>query len=792
MTIDPRFYELAKHLWRDGKFAYYWSPSVDGEKLTFWHSLSEGVPEVPKILLDIDCFFGVHPTSIRRGEHERAKPRLGDITVINGLYAEIDYDTEAERLTALGRIAALPWRPACVVHSGGGYHLYWLLRHPWLLPTSEEQAHAIALQYAMVEFVSGDDGAKDLARVLRVPGSHNHKQEYAPHFPTVEIIEFDLSRQYDLGDFLLYLMPLVEERAARKAHAIPVQGGCMAVGLDDQELLDVLFRSRNGQMYQQLWHGDMSPANDDHSKADLKLCGGLAWVTGRDTARMDTLFRLSGLYREKWERRDYREDTLRMAAESAQTVYSPSYRSNGTNGMDTGMTAFLDSAIELGKEGSQPTTTPTSKGKNKEKGTKVNYPTIGREYMQRNPHVIYARSQWMRYDSGVWLPFHDYKLEDQLWDLLEQYDPFPTDRGVSNIVKFVRGKRVREEDELDTDETLINLRNGTYSLEHHTLLTHDPSRLITTQLSFDYDPLAPYPNWQRYLETTFVDRNGQTDHELIAFMQEAIGYSLTTDIRHHVTFWCYGEGANGKGVLFYVLEQLAGSSAIPFNVDLLKREQYQLADLAGKRIALCPEADSGGVVEDAIIKALVAGDSLQVRQIRREPFTLHPIVKLWWSMNKLPTVTDTSVGMWRRIRLLPFLADFEGRDKYKRIDNLQEILIDELPGIFNWAMEGLARLRAHKEFTYVKQVDELTAKYRNESNTILTFVDDTCETDRSYNIGSQSIYSRYKEWCNENGYKPYNVRNFKAEMERCGFYYRRTSTARIYDGLRFKGQGNAI
>jgi len=289
-----------------------------------------------------------------------------------------------------------------------------------------------------------------------------------------------------------------------------------------------------------------------------------------------------------------------------------------------------------------------------------------------------------------------------------------------------------------------------------------------------------------------VDRNGQTDPQLIAFIQEAMGYSLTTDIKRHVTFWCYGEGANGKGVLFHVLEQLAGSSAIPFNVDLLHREQYQLADLAGKRIALCPEADTSGVVEDAIIKALVAGDSLQVRQIRREPFTLRPTVKLWWSMNKLPTVTDTSVGMWRRLRLIPFNADFEKRDRAKRIDNLRELLLDELPGIFNWAMEGLARLESNGAFTYVQQVEELTATYRKESNTILTFVEEACDVDHSYNIGSNLIYTRYKEWCTDNGYKSYNARNFKTEMERLGYYYRRANVARVFDGLRLKGQGNTI
>ena len=68
-------------------------------------------------------------------------------------------------------------------------------------------------------------------------------------------------------------------------------------------------------------------------------------------------------------------------------------------------------------------------------------------------------------------------------------------------------------------------------------------------------------------------------------------------------------------------------------------------------------------------------------------------------MNRLPTVTDTSTGFWRRIRVIPFNADFENKQRYQRIDDLKEALDEELPGIFNWAMEGLARLRENEFFT---------------------------------------------------------------------------------------------
>src|SRR5690606_7857354 len=121
-----------------------------------------------------------------------------------------------------------------------------------------------------------------------------------------------------------------------------------------------------------------------------------------------------------------------------------------------------------------------------------------------------------------------------------------------------------------------------------------------------------------------------------------------------------------------------------------------------KRIALCSEASSThNLVDDATIKALIAGDTMQVRQIRQEPFELHPTAKLWWAMNELPAVADTSEGFWRRMRVVPFNRSFT---EDERILDLKEKLDQELPGIFNWAIAGLRRLHNAGQFCHPQQV----------------------------------------------------------------------------------------
>ena len=92
--------------------------------------------------------------------------------------------------------------------------------------------------------------------------------------------------------------------------------------LADAALLQQIKHSKQGEKFQQLWAGDTSAYGGDSSSADMALCSILAFWTGRDVARMDRLFRKSGLYRDKWDERrgqqTYGEMTLRKAIDSAE------------------------------------------------------------------------------------------------------------------------------------------------------------------------------------------------------------------------------------------------------------------------------------------------------------------------------------------------------------------------------------------------------------------------------------------------------------------------------------------
>ena len=190
--LDPSFERMLAHLHRAGRYGYWWT--LEDKKSLWWPI---GYPsELPSGTLNI--YYGVHPTLAARGDFERA--RLSDIAAINCVCADFDAKDFGDKAATLTHVQALTIAPSVIVDSGGGYHGYWLLRDTFILATDSDRERARLLQANWVSLVGGDHGAKDLARVLRVPGTRNYKPQYAPDFPLVEFVQADFERIYTLEE----------------------------------------------------------------------------------------------------------------------------------------------------------------------------------------------------------------------------------------------------------------------------------------------------------------------------------------------------------------------------------------------------------------------------------------------------------------------------------------------------------------------------------------------------------------------------------------------------------------
>jgi uncharacterized protein (DUF927 family) len=92
------------------------------------------------------------------------------------------------------------------------------------------------------------------------------------------------------------------------------------VDIAEDELLSRAMKNYN---FSSLFNGNMSAYNNDHSSADLALCNMLAFWTGKDFDKIDRLFKQSQLYREKWDREDYKKMTIDKAIATCSETYNP-------------------------------------------------------------------------------------------------------------------------------------------------------------------------------------------------------------------------------------------------------------------------------------------------------------------------------------------------------------------------------------------------------------------------------------------------------------------------------------
>lgn len=202
--------KLLSECWKGGNIAYFWTKHPDDRKESRWGYVDQ-IRSIPQGWNDV--YFGVHPTA-KQGSPSQRSTVAGDrgVMLINCVFADFDgKDFGDGKSGAMDHVMHLDFLPSVLVDSGGGYHAYWFLDETFYLDTEEKRTRAIGLQAGWVDLVKADQGSKDLARLLRVPGSSNFKRE------TPELVHV-VSGFEDYG--FRYTFQMLEEIAGSAAMAI--------------------------------------------------------------------------------------------------------------------------------------------------------------------------------------------------------------------------------------------------------------------------------------------------------------------------------------------------------------------------------------------------------------------------------------------------------------------------------------------------------------------------------------------------------------------------------------------
>ena len=329
-------------------------------------------------------------------------------------------------------------------------------------------------------------------------------------------------------------------------------------------------------------------------------------------------------------------------------------------------------------------------------------------------------------------------------------------------------------DDLDAGIWLLNCGNGTLNLQTGALTAFDRSNLLTKAIDTNYDPSAKCPQW-----IDFLDQVLAFDDEMVAFIQKAVGYTLTGSTKEQVLFFLHGIGRNGKSTFIGIIRSLLGEYGRTTRPDTLMKKKDEgvandIARLKGARIVTSPEIEKDRKLNESKIKDLTGDDMISARFLFSEDFEFAPTFKIWMYGNHEPGIDGTDDGIWRRWLPIPFTVQIS-EDK---IDyDLRDKLLDELPGILAWAVEGC--LRWQKEgLGRPKSVTDAASEYRESVDVIGAFLKECTERTPSINVPARRLWQAYREWAKLTGNKDMAENSFGREMT-----YRKIEKLKLRDGI---------
>lgn len=332
--------------------------------------------------------------------------------------------------------------------------------------------------------------------------------------------------------------------------------------------------------------------------------------------------------------------------------------------------------------------------------------------------------------------------------------------------------------ENNKDTVLINLQNGTFEISPKgtQLRPFDRSDFLTYQLPFEYNPQAKAPLFEAYLNKVLPDIERQK------VLAEYLGFVFikhgSNRLKEEKALILYGTGANGKSVFFEIVSALLGAeNTSNYSLQSLTNDNgYFRAKLANKLVNYASEIN--GKLESAIFKQLVSGEPVEARLPYGEPFTLKQYAKLIFNCNELPKDVEHTNAYFRRFLIVPFDVTIPPQEQDKQLHT--KIIEKELSGVFNWVLDGLNRLLEQKRFTDCEAVKQAVEQYKSQSDSVKMFIDENNyqSTPTDYRL-IKELYTEYRGYCIEDGFKPVNKSNFIKRLSGFGVLVDRLNVGNV-------------
>ena len=682
--------------------------------------------------------------------------------------------------------------------SGTGFHVF----------VKGKLSPGVRNKFQLPEWGVGFDGTVDEHGKPSVPGIeiYNERRYFAltgNQFSNDNVI---VAAQEALDGLFTYLSQLYEKKSKqpRTVSSQPAPLPAASPALSDAEIVERAGRAKNGAIFSQLYNGDTSRYNGDHSRADQALCNILAYYT-RDPAQIDAIFRCSGLMRDKWDelhgKETYGRITVNKALErvtahgSSEKAFTP-LNWDGTPETDAAACElpppgeFVESLSRedlLNPDKVRPVFELPAENRAAyiaEIEARVKREKLWNPWQQLAKALKTQQAEQLRAERAKSLPAWAYldgfgavRINEP--DFIESFtgrytlvcengiiygmDGQIEDRDIRQLIQreiagYITSDLAAKTDKLlkalknDRNGTLpppqldrIHLQNGTLMLKERVLKPE--KEFARNRLAVSYDPAAKCPLWIKNLERLL-------DPDDIRTLQEFIGYLLIPTNKAQAALFICGDGEEGKGAIPKMVVALLGLTNLVMGKLDTVQDRFGLAGLDGKLAFIDDDLESASFHSTGVLKEIITADkpvSIERKGKDRYQATMYARV-LCCGNNFISALYDHSDGFFRRQLLIRVLPGTKIKRKDRDTD-MYDKLRQELPGILNWALDGLERLRWNGwNFTVSARSRKEMEERRRESCNVISFMEsDFVRWGEDEQVFSKDAYNAYIHWCDLNG-----------------------------------------
>ncbi|MFH8404495.1 phage/plasmid primase, P4 family [Streptomyces sp. NPDC018019] len=381
------------------------------------------------------------------------------------------------------------------------------------------------------------------------------------------------------------------------------------------------------------------------------------------------------------------------------------------------------------------------------------------------------RGSWMRWTGTCWRELDEEQMSAAMYARLEHAlysapgpggqpelrDWAPTRQKIGNLLDAL-GALILVPADVDTpawiapDGTtepggspIVACANGLLRIQDRALLPHTPGFFNIASVPFTYDPAATAPTWARFLAQIWPD-----NPEAIAALQEWFGYVLSGRTDQQKILLMVGPSRSGKGTIARVLKMLVGKENLAGPTLAGLGTNFGLSTLVGKPLAVISDARLSGNDNSQVVERLltISGeDTIDVDRKYRQVWTGKLPTRLMILSNELPYFGDSSGVIARRFIVLNMTVSWLGKEDPALTDKLAA----EMPGIINWALDGLARLEKTGRITEPSSSREAVTTMQDTASPTSAFLRERCTTGPACSVPVDTLWAVWRDWAEDNG-----------------------------------------